>query len=169
MAAEKPKTETQLDLFRTPAGQPRQGAPEPGPIWVLYIDGGARGNPGPAGAGAVLFDGTGRKIAGMRWPLGRVTNNEAEYEGLIRGLEMALTAGARRLEVRSDSELVVKQMLGEYKVKAPHLRKAVMKARTLLASFAETAFKSVPRGENREADRLANLAMDEARGKRGKS
>jgi len=156
-------------MFRTRAGKPRRGAPEPGPVWTLFIDGGARGNPGPAGAGAVLYDGTKRKVAGMKWPLGRATNNTAEYEGLIRGLEMAVTAGARRLEVRSDSELIIRQMRGEYRIKAPHLRKAAMRAQGALSGLTEVVFTSIPREQNKEADRLANLAMDEVEGKRGKS
>jgi probable phosphoglycerate mutase len=104
----------------------------------------------------------------MRWALGRTTNNTAEYEGLIRGLEMAQAAGARRLEVRSDSELIVRQMRGEYRVKAPHLKKAASRAQGALSGFAEVVFTSIPREKNREADRLANLAMDEAGDKRGK-
>jgi len=156
-------------MFRSHAGEPRHGAPEPGPKWILYIDGGARGNPGPAGAGAVLYDGKGIRVAGMRWPLGRTTNNTAEYEGLIRGLEMAAAAGARRLEIRSDSELIVRQMRGEYRVKAPHLKKASMRAHEALSGFNEVVFTSIPREQNKEADLLANMAMDEAVGKRGKS
>ena len=156
-------------MFHTHAGKPRQGAPEPGPAWTLYIDGGARGNPGPAGAGAVLYDGKKTKVAEMRWALGRATNNTAEYEGLIRGLDMAQTAGARRLEVRSDSELIVKQMRGEYRVRAPHLMKAVLRAQAALSGFAEVVFTAIPREQNLVADRLANLAMDEVQGKRGKS
>lgn len=156
-------------MFRERAGKSGEASPETGPCWILYIDGGARGNPGPAGAGAALYDGKGLKVAEMRWPLGRTTNNTAEYEGLIRGLEMAKTAGARRLEVRSDSELIVRQMRGEYRVKAPHLKKAAQRAVGAVARLAEVVFTAIPREENREADRLANLAMDEVEGKRGKS
>ena len=166
---EKRGTETQLDMFRSHAGEPRHGAPEPGRKWILFIDGGARGNPGPAGAGAVLYDSKGIRVAGMRWSLGKATNNTAEYEGLIRGLEMAAAAGAHRLEIRSDSELIVRQMRGEYRVKAPHLKKAVMRANGALAGFIEVVFTAIPREQNKEADQLANLAMDEAEGKRGKS
>jgi len=105
----------------------------------------------------------------MHWGLGRTTNNTAEYEGLIRGLEMAVTAGARRLEVRSDSELLVRQMKGEYRVRAPHLRKAVLRAQGALSRISEVIFAAIPREENREADQLANQAMDEVEGKGGKS
>ena len=128
---------------------------------MLWVDGGARGNPGPGGAGAVLRDGSGKKVAAMGWALGRRTNNDAEYEGLIRGLAMAASAGARRLEVRSDSELMVKQMNGEYRTKASHLREAAGRARAALAPFEAVNFTAIPRGQNGEADRLANIAMDE--------
>jgi len=133
---------------------------EPGGFWVLYIDGGSRGNPGPAGAGAVLYDSDGRKAAEECFPLGRQTNNTAEYEGLVRGLEMARKAGACRLEIRSDSELLVRQMNGEYRTRAKHLREAAEKARGWLDEFSETRFTAIPRERNIEADRLANRAMD---------
>jgi ribonuclease HI len=154
------KPPQQPDLFRPP---------EAGPSWTLYVDGGARGNPGPSGAGAVLYDGKGRRVAAMKWALGRGTNNEAEYEGLIRGLDMSSAAGARTLEGRSDSELMVKQMNGEYRVKAPHLRKAVERARAAAAVFTAVRFTAIPRERNGEADRLANNAMDEADKKAGRS
>ncbi len=131
-------------------------------LWVLWVDGGARGNPGPAGAGSVLHDGGGRRVAARCWPLGRSTNNSAEYEGLVRGLEMAAAAGARRLEVRSDSELIVKQMRGEYRTRAPHLKEALARAKRAAAVFEEVRFTAVPRERNRESDRLANLAMDKS-------
>lgn len=130
--------------------------------WVLWIDGGARGNPGPAGAGAALYDPSGRRVAARGWPLGRTTNNAAEYEGLVRGLELARDAGADRIEVRSDSELLVRQMTGEYRIRAVHLQDAAARARAVAESFAEARFTAVPREANREADRLANRAMDEA-------
>ena len=131
-----------------------------GNSWVLTIDGGARGNPGPAGAGIVLDDARHRRIAAEARPLGRATNNVAEYEGLLRGLELAQEHGARRLTVRSDSELLVRQMTGEYKVKAEHLKPLADRARTLVAQFDLVQFEAIPREQNREADRLANEAMD---------
>jgi ribonuclease HI/probable phosphoglycerate mutase len=121
--------------------------------WVLAVDGGARGNPGPAGAGLLLTAPDGRRAAAEAVPLGRRTNNEAEYEALLHGLELARRRGAARLVVRSDSELLVRQMTGEYRVKA--------------AGFASIRFESVPRSENAAADRLANEAMDRAAGPRG--
>ena len=138
-------------------------------VWVLEIDGGARGNPGPAGAGAVLFDPAGVRVAGEAYPLGTMTNNAAEYEGLVRGLGLARTHGAARLLVRSDSELLVRQMEGAYKIKAPHLVALAAKARVLAAGFSAVTFAAVPRERNVEADRLANRAMDEVeRGGDGK-
>ncbi|MEK7476972.1 MAG: ribonuclease HI family protein [Candidatus Coatesbacteria bacterium] len=134
--------------------------------WVLWIDGGARGNPGPAGAGAVLHDPAGRRIAAQSFPLGRTTNNDAEYAGLIHGLGMARNAGARRLEIRSDSELLVRQMTGEYRIRAPHLQEAAARAREAAQAFTEVLFTAIPREANREADRLANRAMDEGGGGR---
>ena len=132
----------------------------PGGYWVLYIDGGARGNPGPAGAGAVLYDETGQKAGEDCYLLGHRTNNAAEYEGLVRGLDLALKAGATRLEIRSDSELLVRQMRGEYRTRAQHLKEAAERARVLLGEFSETRFTAIPRERNTEADLLANRAMD---------
>ncbi len=142
--------------------------PVPGGTWVLAIDGGARGNPGPAGAGAVLYDPAGVRADGRAFPLGTMTNNAAEYEGLVRGLAMARERGATRLLVRSDSELLVRQMTGAYRIKAPHLAALADRARVLAAGFAAVAYAAVPRERNTEADRLANAAMDEVeRGRAG--
>ena len=149
-------------------------APDParqagsGQFWTLFVDGGARGNPGPSGAGAVLYNERNRRVAAMKWALGHHTNNEAEYEALIRGMEMSAAAGARSLEVRSDSELMVKQMIGQYRVRAAHLVKYARRACEVVADFAEVRFKAVPREQNREADRLANQAMDEVEKRAGK-
>ena len=140
------------------------GGPGADGWWILWIDGGARGNPGPAGAGAVLHDPAGRRAAAKSFPLGRTTNNDAEYAGLIHGLGMARDAGARRVEVRSDSELLVRQMTGEYRIRAAHLMEAAARARELAEGFAEVRFTSIPRAANGEADRLANRAMDEGCG-----
>jgi len=139
----------------------RDGAPSPDAAWVLEIDGGARGNPGPAGAGAVLYDASGRRLDGRAFPLGRMTNNAAEYEGLLRGLAMAREHGATRLEVRSDSELLVYQLTGRYKTRAPHLAELADRARALAADFSSVRDVPIPRERNVEADRLANKAMDE--------
>lgn len=129
---------------------------------VVYCDGAARGNPGPAGAGAVLFDEDGRVVATARAKLGETTNNVAEYHGLLLGLKLAREQGVGRVEVRMDSELVVRQVRGEYKVKKPHLRELHQQVREAATEFEEVILLHVPRTENAEADRQANLAIDSA-------
>jgi ribonuclease HI len=128
---------------------------------VIYTDGGARGNPGPAGCGAVICDGE-REMATVKKFLGIQTNNWAEYEGLILALARALELGlaARAVEVRMDSELIVKQMLGVYRIKEPSLKVKAAKAKELIAQFASVQFVHVRREYNKRADALANEAMD---------
>jgi probable phosphoglycerate mutase len=129
---------------------------------LAYIDGGARGNPGPAGYGArIERDGAVHELKGA---LGIATNNVAEYQGLIAALEWAAGAGVASLHVRSDSLLVVKQMLGAWKVKHDGLKPLHTRARGLVRQIGSVTFEHVPREENTEADRLANEAMDEAGG-----
>jgi ribonuclease HI len=132
---------------------------------VAYIDGGARGNPGPAGYGAVLEDERGQRLAELSEFLGHRTNNHAEYAGLIAVLDYAKREGHTALEVRSDSELLVRQMRGQYKVKSPELRPLYERARELSRGLAWFAIEHVPREKNRDADRLANQAMDQGSGK----
>lgn len=141
-----------------PAGEP---AAAPDTLHILHADGGSRGNPGPAGAGAALLDSAGRPVALLRRYLGETTNNVAEYQGLILGLEAALARGVERLEVRLDSELLVRQLQGRYKVKAPHLLPLHQEAKSLLARFKLTRLTHIPRAQNALADQLANQAMDE--------
>lgn len=126
---------------------------------VIYADGGSRGNPGPAGAGAVLKEGD-KTIAEAHKFIGIATNNVAEYTGLIIGLEKALDMGYRQVEVRMDSELIVKQMLGLYKVKNQGLAPLHQKAKQLARQFSDFKILHVRREMNSHADRLANLAMD---------
>lgn len=129
---------------------------------VINTDGGARGNPGPAAAAAVLSRGD-ALIAEVKQYLGDAcTNNFAEYQGLLLGLAKAQELGlaVEAIEVRMDSELVVKQMRGEYKVKDAGLKKEFAKARELLQDFADVRFVHVPREENKEADRLVNEVLD---------
>lgn len=124
-----------------------------------WIDGGARGNPGDAGYG-VLFegpDGT-EEICGF---LGRTTNNVAEYAGAIAALSYAHHRGVKRLEVFSDSQLLVRQVLGEYKVKSPHLVPLFLQLLSLRRKFDDFHIQHIPREQNRDADRLANVAIDE--------
>jgi ribonuclease HI len=127
---------------------------------VLHADGGSRGNPGPAGAGAVLTTADGEEVAGLSRFLGTATNNVAEYQALIMGLEEARRRGCRELEVRLDSELIVRQLSGRYRVKSPHLKPLYDRARELLAGFGRVRVSHVAREHNQKADRLANQAMD---------
>jgi ribonuclease HI len=128
---------------------------------TLYADGGARGNPGPAGSGAVLLDDHGRVVAEIARFLGHATNNVAEYTALILGLEEAERRGATELDVRLDSLLVVQQMRGLWKIKHPGLRPLAMRAGELLARFPVRTIEHVPRERNALADALVNRAIDE--------
>ncbi len=128
--------------------------------FTLHTDGGSRGNPGPAGAGIVLTDPNGTiTCEGGRY-LGEVTNNVAEYEALIWGLESAASHGVQRLTVKADSELVVKQMKGLYRVKHPGLKPLYERARAAAAKIGSVEYVHVRRELNKEADDLANRAMD---------
>ena len=126
----------------------------------LFADGAARGNPGPAGAGAVIISPDGHVVAKVGKYLGETTNNVAEYTGLILGLKRAKAMGLRELEVLADSELVVKQLTGEYQVKADHLRPLHDEAKALLAGFDKIDLRHIPREENEAADEMSNRAID---------
>jgi ribonuclease HI len=128
---------------------------------MLFADGGSRGNPGPAASAAVLFDSGGELIEEIGAYLGVATNNVAEWTALVIGLEAAVKRGVRRLRIRLDSELVVKQVLGEYRVKHVGLQPLYRRAQQLLRSFAEVEIRHVPRKENSWADRLVNRVLDE--------
>jgi len=127
---------------------------------VAYVDGGARGNPGPAGYGVVIEDELGRPVAELSEFLGRQTNNYAEYSGLLAVLNYTLRHGFRALKVVSDSELMVKQVNGQYKVSSPTLKELHARAMKHIDQLDCFEMKHVLREKNREADRLANLAMD---------
>lgn len=127
---------------------------------VVYTDGAARGNPGPAGAGAVVLDLEGETLDEAYLYLGRATNNVAEYRALLLGLERAQTLHASSVEVRADSELLVRQMRGEYRVRNAGLKPLHSRAQQLVASFEHVEFVHVRREHNRVADRLANRAID---------
>lgn len=131
------------------------------PVVTVNIDGGARGNPGPAGYGAIFKDATGKKVGELSRYLGIRTNNYAEYSGLIAALEYALSQGYKTLKVFSDSELLVRQINGVYKVKSPELRELYEKAKPLMRKLESFRIEHVRREFNRDADRLANRAMDE--------
>lgn len=133
--------------------------------YTAHCDGGSRGNPGPAGYGAVVEDPGGRVVARLSHYLGFQTNNYAEYSGLLAVLGWAIENGAKRLRVVSDSELMVKQMKGVYKVKHPGLLPLWQEARRLVARLDGFEMRHTLRGGNQEADRLANEAMDKGTGK----
>ena len=130
---------------------------------ILYSDGASRGNPGLAGAGAVLLDADGRVIAELTKFLGVTTNNVAEYEGFIIGLEEAQRRGVDDLDARMDSMLVVEQMRGRWKIKHPNMKPLALKAGALFATFPTRTIAHVPREENAIADALSNRAIDEAK------
>jgi ribonuclease HI len=127
----------------------------------LHVDGASRGNPGEAGFGIHVTTLEGATVAALYGYLGRATNNVAEYQGLLHGLRFALERGAREVEVFSDSELLVRQLAGRYRVKSPGLQPLFREASALLARFARSSVSHVPRERNREADALANQAVDE--------
>jgi ribonuclease HI len=127
---------------------------------VAHIDGGARGNPGPAGYGAVIEDEVGRPVVELSDYLGKQTNNYAEYSGLLAALAYTTRHGFKALKVYSDSELMVKQITGQYKVSNPSLKELHAKAIKLIEDLEAFEINHVPREQNREADWLANRAMD---------
>jgi ribonuclease HI len=128
---------------------------------VINCDGAARGNPGPAGAGAVVVDAEGAVLAEVAEGLGETTNNVAEYTAAIRGLEEASRLGARDVLLRSDSLLLVNQLTGRYRVKTAHLQPLHRRIRDLVRDFDRVEFEHVPRERNVEADRLANRGVDD--------
>jgi ribonuclease HI len=132
---------------------------------VAHSDGGARGNPGPAGYGVVIKDESGRKVAGLSEYLGHQTNNFAEYQGLIAALEYAIEHGPKALKLISDSELLVRQIKGIYKVKNATLQDLHGRAKELIAQLDWFSIGHALREHNTEADRLANQAMDKGMGK----
>jgi ribonuclease HI len=130
--------------------------------WLLMVDGAARGNPGEAGCGAVICDETGTVRQELCRYLGKATNNVAEYEGLLMGLEAVLRLGGSRLKVQSDSELLVRQLNGLYRVKDEKLKPLYQRAMALLQRFESYRIIHVRREQNQQADRLANRAIDTA-------
>jgi ribonuclease HI len=130
---------------------------------TIYVDGGARGNPGPAGAGIVIRDDAGRALYEAGYYLGRQTNNAAEYHALIRALERAGREGNQPVTIHSDSELLVRQLTGQYQVKSATLAPLFHQAQMLLLKMGRWTIRHVRREENQRADQLANLAMDERR------
>lgn len=140
--------------------------PAQSPAITAFCDGGARGNPGPSGYGVYIEDEKGGKLAELSEFLGIRTNNYAEYSGLLAALEFALRYDHPRLRVISDSELMVKQIKGQYKVKSPDLRPLYEEAKRRIAGLESFHIQHVLRNKNKEADRLANQAMDEGMAKK---
>jgi ribonuclease HI len=144
---------------------PSPHAKTPEHYLIAHSDGGARGNPGPAGYGVVIQDEAGRKVAALSQYLGHQTNNFAEYQGLIAALEYAIEHGHKALKVVSDSELLVRQIKGIYKVKNATLQELHGRAKQLIAQLDWFSIDHALREHNREADDLANQAMDKGTGR----
>lgn len=154
------------------AGLFADGASEAKPVAAAYranIDGGSRGNPGPAAYGVVIRDAKGDIVARLKKYIGRMTNNVAEYYGLIAALDYMQSQGIKALRIESDSELLVKQMRGQYKVRSPELQPLFERARKMSQALESFRIDHVYREQNREADALANEAMDEVEGGSAKS
>jgi ribonuclease HI len=130
--------------------------------WLLMVDGAARGNPGDAGCGAAICDESGAVVKELSRYLDRTTNNVAEYEGLLIGLDALIQLGRKKIRVQSDSQLLVRQLNGEYRVKDEKLKVLYQRALTLLRQFDSYRILHVYREMNRVADRLANRGIDEA-------
>jgi ribonuclease HI len=127
---------------------------------VVHVDGGSRGNPGPAAAGAVVSTPDGEVLTDAAEPIGVATNNVAEYRGLLLGLRLARELGATEVEAVNDSELVAKQVNGVYKVKHPDMKPLHAEAKRALSEFERWSIRSVPREQNADADALVNQALD---------
>jgi ribonuclease HI len=147
------------NLFSSPETAPKSD-------WITaFCDGGSRGNPGPAGYGVYIQDQDGQKVAELSEYLGKKTNNFAEYSGLLAALDYALTHGHSHLKAVADSELMVKQIKGQYRVNSPELRPLYEEARRRIARLEGFQIQHVLREKNRHADRLANAAMDQGTGR----
>jgi len=159
MAPKKP-VHRGAGLFGEPAPETKPAA------WRANIDGGSRGNPGPASYGVVIRDPRGEIVARLKKYIGRTTNNVAEYYGLIAALDYAQSNSIKALRIESDSELLVKQMRGQYKVKSEDLKPLFERAKKMSATISSFRIDHVYREQNKEADALANEAMDEADGRK---
>jgi ribonuclease HI len=158
-----PRSSGTKSLFPRRDDSPRENPPEH--YLIAHSDGGARGNPGPAGYGVVIKDETGRQVAALSEYLGHQTNNFAEYQGLIAALEYTLKHGPKALKLISDSELLVRQIKGIYKVKNPTLQDLHARAKELIRQLDWFSIGHALREHNQEADRLANEAMDRGMGR----
>jgi len=126
---------------------------------VIHTDGVSRGNPGPAAIGAIIKNDQGKLVTSISQSIGHTTNNQAEYQAIIAALDKALSLGADQVDINSDSELVVRQINGQYRVKKASLRPLYLKVKQLQSQLAGSTIKHVPREQNSEADRLANDAL----------
>jgi ribonuclease HI len=164
-AAELVEAASPLSAPRPPAqrsrAEPGESLPRVVRVLRVFSDGASRGNPGPAGAGAVLALPSGEVVERLGLFLGVQTNNHAEYMGAILGLRRALELGAEEVELFADSQLLIRQLAGRYRVKSPTLRPLHAEARALLAQFRRHTLTHLPREENREADEMSNRAIDE--------
>jgi ribonuclease HI len=158
----RPPTPRAKGLFGEAPAEPKPAAAA---AYRANIDGGSRGNPGPASYGVVIRDGRGEIVAKLKKYIGRMTNNVAEYYGLIAALDYTESHGVRAIRIESDSELLVKQMRGQYKVKSEDLRPLFERAQKMSKTFDSFRIEHVYREQNREADALANEALDETEGK----
>jgi len=129
---------------------------------IINTDGASKGNPGPAAIGAIIRDERGNLLASISQSIGRATNNQAEYRAAIAGLEAALALGARHVELRMDSELVVRQLDSRYRVRNPGLKRLFARMKDLRWRFASFKAIAIPRGDNALADKLANQALDQS-------
>jgi ribonuclease HI len=158
-----PRRPASKSLFSRGEDSSRENPPQH--YLIAHSDGGARGNPGPAGYGVVIQDEAGRRVAQLSEYLGHQTNNFAEYQGLIGALEYALQHGPKALKLISDSELLVRQIKGIYKVKNPTLQDLHGRAKELIAQLEWFSIGHALREQNQDADRLANEAMDKGMGR----
>jgi ribonuclease HI len=158
----RPPTSRGKDLFADAPAEPKLAAAA---AYRANIDGGSRGNPGPAAYGVIIRDGSGEVVAKLKKYIGRMTNNVAEYYGLIAALDYAESHSVKSIRVESDSELLVKQMRGQYKVKSEDLRPLFERALKMSKAFDSFRIEHVYREQNREADALANEALDETEAK----
>ncbi len=158
----KPVTATPAPVSETRRTEKpaRSAKIDPAKTYTIYCDGGSRGNPGPAGYGGVICDDSGKEIVQISESIGRATNNVAEYQGLIAVLSKARDMGIRRVAVKMDSELIVRQITGVYRVKQEHLKPLHAKCLAILRTLDRWRIQHIPRAENAVADRLANEAMD---------
>jgi ribonuclease HI len=159
----RPPANRGAGLFADSAAEPASAPASPA-AYRANIDGGSRGNPGPASYGVVIRDPRGQIAAKLKKYIGRSTNNVAEYYGLIAALDYAQQHGIRALRIESDSELLVRQMRGQYKVKSPELRPLFERAKKMAQTFDSFKIDHVYREKNAEADALANEALDETSG-----